>query len=278
MVLYCWLQEDERAPLRQLIYRSQKTKTFKYDGSIAIIAPMRLELFKSEWIVENQRAVSPVIGVILMVAITVILAAVIGAFVLEIGDQQETAPKTSLDSEQKRLHYNFDNNKGDRHNANFTTVFITHAGGNTLDVDQSEIAVNGNATVWGSRGHDGQLDIPGGQPQPNFFPTLGTNEKTEFSSGERWSFFTYGGEHITVDDPSNWAPSDENAARFHPCSGGWVLRIIGSADPPFTRWFDGRCAPRNRFGNPLQSGDNVNVVWEASSGGKTQTLFKYTVQ
>ena len=35
---------------------------------------------------DEERAVSPVIGVILMVAITVILAAVIAAFVLDIGD------------------------------------------------------------------------------------------------------------------------------------------------------------------------------------------------
>ena len=35
---------------------------------------------------KNEEAVSPVIGVILMVAITVILAAVIAAFVLEMGD------------------------------------------------------------------------------------------------------------------------------------------------------------------------------------------------
>jgi flagellin-like protein len=34
----------------------------------------------------EDRGVSPVIGVILMVAITVILAAVIGAFVLGLGD------------------------------------------------------------------------------------------------------------------------------------------------------------------------------------------------
>jgi len=37
---------------------------------------------------EEERAVSPVIGVILMVAITVILAAVIAAFVLDIGPGQ----------------------------------------------------------------------------------------------------------------------------------------------------------------------------------------------
>jgi len=35
---------------------------------------------------DNERGVSPVIGVILMVAITVILAAVIGTFVLGLGD------------------------------------------------------------------------------------------------------------------------------------------------------------------------------------------------
>ena len=46
-------------------------------------------------------AVSPVIGVILMVAITVILAAVIGAFVLNIGGSQETAPTTTIDWTEK---------------------------------------------------------------------------------------------------------------------------------------------------------------------------------
>ncbi|TKX46081.1 type IV pilin [Halorubrum sp. ARQ200] len=46
----------------------------------------------------EDRAVSPVIGVILMVAITVILAAVIGTFVLGLGDQLgDTAPQASFD-------------------------------------------------------------------------------------------------------------------------------------------------------------------------------------
>jgi len=39
----------------------------------------------------EERAVSPVIGVILMVAITVILAAVIGTFVLGLGDSVNTS-------------------------------------------------------------------------------------------------------------------------------------------------------------------------------------------
>jgi flagellin-like protein len=47
-------------------------------------------------IVKNEDAVSPVIGVILMVAITVILAAVIAAFVFNIGGSQEKTVTAQL--------------------------------------------------------------------------------------------------------------------------------------------------------------------------------------
>ena len=42
----------------------------------------------------EDRGVSPVIGVILLVAITVILAAVIGAFVLGLGNDFGNRPRT----------------------------------------------------------------------------------------------------------------------------------------------------------------------------------------
>ena len=65
----------------------------------------------------EDRGVSPVIGVILMVAITVILAAVIGAFVLGLGDQaSNTAPQAS---------FNFDFND--------TDVTVTHTGGDNIE-------------------------------------------------------------------------------------------------------------------------------------------------
>ena len=48
---------------------------------------------------EEDDAVSPVIGVILMVAITVILAAVIAAVVLGIGGETQTTPQASFDFE-----------------------------------------------------------------------------------------------------------------------------------------------------------------------------------
>jgi flagellin-like protein len=47
---------------------------------------MQIKQELNEFVSGDSRAVSPVIGVILMVAITVILAAVIGTFVLGLGD------------------------------------------------------------------------------------------------------------------------------------------------------------------------------------------------
>jgi len=49
--------------------------------------------------VSKQDAVSPAVGVILMVAITVILAAVIGTFVLGLGDQVEQESQAGVNIE-----------------------------------------------------------------------------------------------------------------------------------------------------------------------------------
>ena len=80
----------------------------------------------------DGRAVSPVIGVILMVAITVILAAVIGTFVLGLGDSVESAPQAS---------FNFDvESDGD--------VAIKHRGGDNLNPDNVEIRAGGSSADY----------------------------------------------------------------------------------------------------------------------------------
>lgn len=70
-------------------------------------------------LLKEESGVSPVIGVILMVAITVILAAVIGAFVLGLGDDLEdgTGPQASLSFED----------------TDAATVTVTHNGGDDLE-------------------------------------------------------------------------------------------------------------------------------------------------
>jgi flagellin-like protein len=72
-------------------------------------------------LITDDDAVSPVIGVILMVAITVILAAVIATFVLGLGEQvSETAPQATFEFE-------WDDSSGNQDALN-----ITHDGGDTI--------------------------------------------------------------------------------------------------------------------------------------------------
>jgi len=72
-------------------------------------------------LLSDDDAVSPVIGVILMVAITVILAAVIATFVLGLGDQITTT------SPQASFSFDWDGSSGSDGNLD-----ITHSGGDTI--------------------------------------------------------------------------------------------------------------------------------------------------
>jgi len=86
----------------------------------------------------DDRAVSPVIGVILMVAITVILAAVIGTFVLGLGDQvSESAPQASFDM------YDDGDNSAPIVEAGATKdlLVIEHRGGDALADGNYEIRI-----------------------------------------------------------------------------------------------------------------------------------------
>jgi len=95
----------------------------------------------------DEEAVSPVIGVILMVAITVILAAVIGTFVLGLGDQvSNTAPQASFT-------FDFDDSTSascsDLSGAGALTV--THDGGDLIDPAQITISSDdSDSTTWDS--------------------------------------------------------------------------------------------------------------------------------
>lgn len=96
----------------------------------------------------NEEAVSPVIGVILMVAITVILAAVIAAFVFGLGGSTEKAPTSSIVV---------------ANNPDTTTIDlkINHKGGDTLkggDYKLSVVNASGSGTsplfVTSATGYD----------------------------------------------------------------------------------------------------------------------------
>lgn len=70
----------------------------------------------------DDRAVSPVVGVALLIAITVILAAVIGGVVLGLGTSSADAPQASL-------QFEYSDSDGD---GTVDDLTITHKGGDTL--------------------------------------------------------------------------------------------------------------------------------------------------
>jgi flagellin-like protein len=107
----------------------------------------------------DDSAVSPVIGVILMVAITVILAAVIGTFVLNLGQGiGQTAPQAS---------FGFDYDTG----TNETT--ITHETGDTIEAAR----LNTSGLNAGSVNWDGHGDVPA---------TVSAGTSATFDNGNDW--------------------------------------------------------------------------------------------
>jgi len=132
-------------------------------------------------LIDEERAVSPVIGVILMVAITVILAAVIGTFVLGLGDQvQSTTPSASFGFEASGLS-----------DTTADEVKITHESGTSIET--SSIKVNiGSTTVYNN-----------GEPS-------GTNDFTTTSTiTDGWS----AGETITITEDSESTWTSEQTVR-----------------------------------------------------------------
>ncbi|WP_226043356.1 type IV pilin N-terminal domain-containing protein [Natrinema sp. DC36] len=95
---------------------------------------------------DTDRAVAPIIGVVLLIGLTVILAATIAAFTLDMqppsADQVlETDPQTQ---DTPDVAFSFSQTRG------LTT--ITHDGGDALDADSVTIETDGGSQVWADSG------------------------------------------------------------------------------------------------------------------------------
>ena len=89
----------------------------------------------------DDRAVSPVIGVVLMVAITVLLAAVVGSLAFGLGETRDPAPRATFDA-------------GIEDDGNSALLTITHEGGEGIDAARTRVTIelvesNGNGDPAG---------------------------------------------------------------------------------------------------------------------------------
>ena len=129
----------------------------------------------------EDRAVSPVIGVILMVAITVILAAVIGTFVLGLGQNVQSTPQAS---------FNFDFNQDN------TSVNVTHNGGDRLEVgdntnDVRIVSTDNAETTWIGTSISNKT-ISAGSTKEHVYDNNGTNVRVVWTGANNESSATLG--------------------------------------------------------------------------------------
>jgi flagellin-like protein len=147
----------------------------------------------------EDRAVSPVIGVILMVAITVILAAVIGTFVLGLGDRvSEASPNANFGFDYGATAGNADE------------VSITHDGGDGVEASQVNVSIGG-ANAWGiETGGDGD---------------------NNFDSTSDWSNKITAGDTVTITEDSGDPIKDGMSVKvIWSASGSDKTAVIGESE------------------------------------------------
>ncbi|WP_092932409.1 type IV pilin [Natrinema hispanicum] len=109
---------------------------------------------------DDERAVSPVIGVILMVAVTVILAAVIAAFVMDMGSGLgESAPSVGTEATS---------NSGWADTGDDVVFRIAHQSGDSVEMDNMRVVIRDSdsasvATLdsdgWSGQGSNSEVSL-----------------------------------------------------------------------------------------------------------------------
>ena len=152
---------------------------------------------KLKQLLNDDDAVSPVIGVILMVAITVILAAVIATFVLGLGEQvSDTAPNTSFSFDYEDSGPAADSWGGSPSASSGTldgNLTITHSGGPNIGADQLSVAGSSRAISPSLDESWGSTDGSSGNPDQ---PTYTSND--EISAGDSIVMGVSGGDTVSV--------------------------------------------------------------------------------
>jgi len=201
--------------------------------------------FKS--IIQDEKAVSPVIGVILMVAITVILAAVIGTFVLGLGDQvQNTTPQASFEFSGGDTSID-DSDGSPGGSADYTSVTIAHQSGDTLDGANIKLNVDGE-TAYGVANNDADSDKD---------DVIQLWDSGEISAGNTVTIVAATDTALDFSDEFNYDIQSDDSLHIdnQSASDAEVATDVG-----------------------ISSGETVRVIYDDPEGDGSSTLGKYEVQ
>lgn len=213
----------------------------------------------------DRRGVSPVIGVILMVAVTVIIAAVIGSTALGISDEVSESPPQAQFEAETIENYEYTDPWGDDTYTFDYVVELSHVGGEDVDPEQITVQVDGE-------------------------PTHEAGPMTLRDDGS--------GDHRVVDRP--WIREDAVSSSTRKSivltSGNYLEQTAEETDPFYTRddgpdeylWYransynlqhpdgDNIAYTDGRYGDiTLKEGQTLKIVWE--SGDSSQVLFEHEI-
>jgi len=212
-------------------------------------------------IVDDDTGVSPVIGVILMVAVTVIIAAVIGSTALGLGDSvSESPPQAQLSAEQ------IDDDEiedGDGNSRVFgPSIVISHDGGEDIDQDNIRVEVDGKPAyaVEEEPGAADPVDDNGiGVVVPWYDVDI-------ISSGDQTKILT-GTSRFNEDDVPI-EPWDEEVIQWRTYADPGDDAVYGDGGVGFYT--------EDQVGLPLEDGDEIRVIWK--SGDQSQTLLEEEIE
>jgi flagellin-like protein len=183
----------------------------------------------------DDDAVSPVIGVILMVAITVILAAVIGTFVLGLGDQVQDNPPNA----QLTFEYTEDD---------------------SLDADDSDWvgkgASNSDVAGWSSNSSDWGSGSP-----PSY--------DTSTTSGSENGYLNITHESGEQINAARLSITGFDGSAYNESS----LPLGSGSRAPFAT--GDQVGAGNEASLFVSSDDTVRVVWTSEGGGTSDTLRRW---
>ena len=177
-------------------------------------------------------------SVVLLVAVTVVLTAVIGTFALGMTDDvSEPVPQASFDTEIREVSFG---------SADYEIVFLTHKYGDKIDGDNIRITVNGKQ-AWDVAGMD---DGSGRTVKP-------TEKVGTFSSGTQLRLVYW----------------DNNYGNFPVSEGDLFVRM--SAGVHVITASD--VSDRALHDDMVKEGDSIRVIYESPDTGETMVIEKLTV-
>jgi flagellin-like protein len=197
----------------------------------------------------GSRGVSPAVGAVVMLVVTVVAAAAVGSVAFDVGRQvEDPAPFADFTVETTNVTFG-----GPGWNAEHVVVVVSHESGQSIDADDLRVTVNGEQ-AWDIAGMDGSY--VGETVRP-------VSKRESVSAGSTFRI-------VFWENRYRGYPADLGVAKSPGCGGlkpwnGGVdnQRIVSPVGPK------NDCAlNRDNVGR----GDTVRIVYEFPNSGKTKVL------